>query len=52
MYWLFSFLDDLTARIIFNLCDLSVLKRSILHEDTSDSEIELLNETVQNSSGN
>lgn len=32
--------NDLTARIISNLCDLNELKSNNLHEDTSDVEID------------
>lgn len=38
--------------MISNLYDLNVLKSKILHEDSSNTEMELLNERIENSSGN
>lgn len=42
-----DFLHDSTA-----LYELNVLKSNILHEDISNTDMELLNESTENSSGN
>lgn len=42
--------DKLAVRIIFNICDLSILKPNILHIDNSDNDTETLNGSVENKS--
>lgn len=41
-------LEDLTTRIFFRLCDLSVLKSNILRINNSDTETDLLNANLEN----
>lgn len=40
------FFDDFTGRITSSLCALNLLNSGIVHDDNSDTESEILSETV------